>query len=215
MSEAITVVTEKGVRHYHIGKKKYVSVTTPLGIISIPWLKVWEARVGKTMCRKVGARASSYGTKVHALCDDICLGKEIKPTKKYKKDMAAFKVWFDENVEEVVATEQALWSDEVMVAGRVDFIGRIKGRPGLTIVDWKTGRLKKEHFLQLAAYAKLAKERGTEGIEGRLVVRIKEGKCTTHQPKGGRNKTPVPDENLDRDWEIYKNLLNVYRWYKG
>lgn len=212
------VIDEKGTRYYlDESGKKFVSVTTPLGIVSIPWLKVWEARVGKKETKRIGTKAANYGSVIHGYCDKICLGKSPKIKKKYKTDMEAFKEWFAKNVEEVVAVEKVVHSDTYLVAGKYDFLGKLRGRPGLTIVDWKTGRLKKEHFLQLSAYRALTAECTTipiEDIQGRLVVRIKDGKCTEHQPSGGRSKKIVPDINMAIDWEIYKNLLSVYRWYQ-
>ena len=213
----VKTIQEGKERFYLVGENKYLSVTTILSILSVPWLKVWEARVGKSAANRIGKRAANYGSVIHGYCDKVVNGKKPKIKKKYKKDMDAFKEWVNENVEEVVSSEEAVWSDVYLVAGRYDFLGRLKDRPGLTIVDWKTGRIKKEHFLQLAAYRFLASECtdvALEDIQGRLVVRIKDGKVSEHQPKMGRSKKKVDDVNIDTDWEVYKSIITAYNWFR-
>ena len=209
----IKTVQEGKERFYLVDDDKYLSVTTILNILSIPWLKVWEARVGKGPAKRIGKKAANYGSVIHGYCDKIVMGKKPKIKKKYKKDMDAFKKWAKDNVEEVIASEEAVWSTTYRVAGRYDLVARIKDREGLTIIDFKTGRVKKEHFLQLAAYKALAEEcSDVEDIKWRLVVRIKDGEVTVHPPEGRRSKKIKPDVNINADWEVYKSLLNVYNW---
>ena len=122
----IKTVQEGKERFYLVGEDKYLSVTTILSILSVPWLKVWEARVGKGPANRIGKKAAGYGSVIHKYCDKVVQGKKPKIKKKYKKDMDAFKKWFNESVEEVVSSEEAVWSDTYKVAGRFDFIAKDK-----------------------------------------------------------------------------------------
>ena len=199
-------------RTYTIEGEDYTSVTTPFKIISMPFLKLWETRVGVKTARGIASKAANYGSKIHGYCEDYLTKGEIKPPKKYKADMDAFIKWADENIEEKIASEKVVWSPKYLVAGRYDFLGKIKGYDGLCIVDWKTGRLRPEHFLQLAAYRKLTAESTDiplEDIKHRLVVSIKNGKCKAIPPD---KKNPTIDPNLDVDFEVYLSVLNVYNW---
>lgn len=196
--------TKKG-RKYTIGTNEYDSVTTPLSILSFPGLAIWKARIGKTKAERYARKAARRGTVIHNYCEQICLGKTPKVNKKYKDSVDAFKKWFDENVEEVIEVEKVVWSDKYKVAGRYDFLGRLKGRKGLAVIDWKTGKIKREHFLQLAAYRALTGESTDiplKDIKHRIVLSVKDGKVKEVEPKGKANA----------DWKVYLKVLDVWRW---
>jgi genome maintenance exonuclease 1 len=80
----------------------------------------------------------------------------------------------DENVELVYAQEAPLYSDHLMVAGRVDLVAKWAGRNA--IVDFKTSnRFKKRedivnYYLQETAYAIMFEERTGIPIVGLVTV---------------------------------------------
>lgn len=208
-------------RTYLIGGRGFTSVTTPLGILSAPSLKLWEIRVGKTRSRIIANKASNYGTKIHHFAQLYCEGKRLVVKKKYKADVDAFKVWFDENVEEVLMTklgygsELTVYSDEYMLAGTMDIVCRLKGRPGIFVIDIKTGRIKVEHWLQLSAYRRLLIEScdfKPEELTNRIVLHIRAGKCKeVVQDKKHPEREMV---SAERDWLVYLSTLHVWRWYQ-
>jgi len=193
-------------REYVIDGKIYYSVTTPLKVISFPHLEVWRARVGKGAANKIAKKASNYGTKIHGYCEDILNGNEPNYSsipRKYHPDVIAFKEWADENVTKIEAIEEVVINKEIPVAGRVDFIGTIKGYRGTSVCDIKTGRTRAEHWLQLAAY----RESYGKGSR-RLIISIKNGKVRVIPYKRGA----TDDKNMKRDWEIYKHVFKLFLW---
>ena len=81
----------------------------------------------------------------------------------------------DENIGKVYCLEQALYSDELEVAGRVDCIADWDNE--LAIIDFKTSRRLKDeskilnYFMQATAYALMFEERTGKTIN-RIVVAI-------------------------------------------
>lgn len=81
------------------------------------------------------------GNRVHRACAGIAKGLWIPRLALYQEYIDSFRNWFEEMVEEVVLVEgggQPLVSHEFGFKGTPDFIGKLKGDIGLTIVDWKT-----------------------------------------------------------------------------
>lgn len=194
-------------RYYHIGENDYVRVTAPLNILSTPYLEIWKARIGKTKASRVASKASARGSLIHRYCESICLGEVPDVKKKYKKQMEVFKEWFDENVEEVMLVEQMVYSDTYKLAGTPDLVAKLKGRKGIWVLDWKTGRIKPEHFLQLAAYATLVMEcTDVKTVSGRLILGIRDNKVKEVEPKKKRIKP---------DFEIYMHVYTVWKWVHG
>lgn len=208
----VSVTNEKGVSYYLIESEKYVRVTTPLSIASLPYIELWKMRVGKTKAELIAKKAANYGSKIHGYCDRVCQGEEFEVAEKYKADIDAFRKWYKNNVEEIIATEKVVWSKKYQLAGRYDILAKLKGYKGLCLLDIKTGRIKPEHFLQLAAYRVLIAE--TEGIskskiKHRLIIGIKNGKVKVIPSD---KKQPKEDINIDNDWEVYLNFLNIWHW---
>jgi genome maintenance exonuclease 1 len=81
----------------------------------------------------------------------------------------------DKSIGKIYALEQALYSDELEVAGRVDCIAEWNGE--LSIIDFKTSsKLKEEghiqnYFMQCTAYAIMFEERTGRPID-KIVVAI-------------------------------------------
>ena len=80
----------------------------------------------------------------------------------------------DENLGKIYSIEQALYSDSLQVAGRVDCIAEWNGV--LSIVDWKTSTRNKDenyiqnYFMQCSAYSQMFEEITGTPIEQIVVV---------------------------------------------
>ena len=176
--EAVT--TESG-RLYTTPKgNKYRSITTVLSAFSKKAILEWRKRVGDEEANRISSKASARGTNLHLVCEKYLLN-EYTPLK-LKSLMPNIKALFqqlkpelDKNIGKIYALEQALYSDELEVAGRVDCIAEWDGE--LSIIDFKTSsKLKEEghiqnYFMQCTAYAIMFEERTGRPID-KIVVAI-------------------------------------------
>jgi genome maintenance exonuclease 1 len=158
---------------------RYKSITTVLGSESKSGIEEWVKRVGEEEANRVKKRAADRGTKLHKLCEDY-INNEVTPIKltqimpDLKENFVKIKTHIDEHVGRVYAQEQALYSDRLRIAGRVDLICEWKGK--LSIVDFKTStKIKQEqwienYFLQCTAYALMFHERTGMWIDDIVVL---------------------------------------------
>ena len=143
--------------------EKYPSVTTVLSEYKKDAIIAWRKRVGNEQANKISTQASRRGTKVHKLCED------------YLNNESTFKGYTPDNVEmfksiqptlneiEVVyAQERTLFSHHLKTAGRVDCVGKFRGKSH--IIDFKTSNKPKKwewidnYFMQGSAYAVMWEE---------------------------------------------------------
>ena len=160
----LNTVTENGKRCYVTPTgEKYPSVTTVLSNYKKDGIKKWRKRVGEKEANKISTKASRRGTKVHKLCED------------YLNNESAFQGYTPDNVEmfksiqptlneiEVVyAQERTLFSHHLKTAGRVDCVGKFRGKTH--IIDFKTSNKPKKwewidnYFMQGSAYSVMWEE---------------------------------------------------------
>lgn len=168
-------VTEDGKRYYKTPTgEKYPSVTTVLGSRNKKWLHEWRARVGEEEANRISARASGRGTQMHLICEKYLQNKDDFWGKAppLARDMFTSIQKYVDMVEEVYGNEVALYSHELMTAGRIDVFCRMGGKT--VILDFKTSSRQKSekdiesYFLQTTAYAMMIKE--LKGIEIPKVV---------------------------------------------
>lgn len=196
---------------YKIKGKEYTSVTTPISVISYPYLEVWRQRIGRRAADKISSSSAAYGTRIHSYVEKLLLGKEFKPDPKCQKEVDLFKEWMDKHIDEVILSEATVYSDELGVAGTMDMLLKLRGHDFLTIGDLKTGKLKTKNLkLQLAAYKNLL-------LEGKLVNPKKIKLPISAAFAISLNKTTKeikPKEIIltDHDWTAYKGLLTYYQW---
>ena len=160
--------TPEGRRYITPEGESYASVTTVLTEYNKKAIMEWRERVGEEEANKVSAQASSRGTRVHSLCETY-LKNELSPMKlstmmpDAKELFYKIKPFLDTHIGRVYALEQALYSDELRIAGRVDCIAEWNGK--LSIIDFKTSaKLKRKeniegYFIQECAYAIMWEER--------------------------------------------------------
>lgn len=143
---------------------KWPSVTTILKNYNIKAIMEWRERVGNEEANRVSGHASRRGTKMHSLCEQYILGEldQFKMMKMMPLDKMMFgqmRPMLDEHVDNVYCLEQALYSNRLRLAGRVDLIAEWDGE--LAVVDFKSaGREKSEskirnYFMQCSAYAEM------------------------------------------------------------
>ena len=130
---------------------RYKSITTVLSHYNKQGIYEWRKAVGEEYANKVSRRAADRGTKVHKICEDY-LNNEI-PELKMQLMMPDLKELFfkikpiiDDNVGKVYTQEQALYSDKLRIAGRVDLIAEWNGK--VAVIDYKTSTKQKDEEKQ-------------------------------------------------------------------
>lgn len=137
---------------------KLPSVTTVLGAQKKQAIMEWRKRVGEDVANAITKKATSRGTAVHVLCENYLNNEVVEPGVK----LDAYEMFlsikpFLNRINNIHYQEQALWSKQLGMAGRVDCIGEFDGE--LSVIDFKTSKnIKtrddiKEYFWQTAAYA--------------------------------------------------------------
>lgn len=173
----ISPAAEASLRLYKSGKGLYPSVTEVLKVIEKPHLENWRRRVGREDAEKVARNAAVFGTHVHEQAQKVAWGDETDQA--FAPYVEAIRAFFDKYVDEVLGTEVELVApyvgDNPGFGGTLDLYCRLKSGD-FAVVDFKTSsQLTREHGLQTAAYAYLAKKQGW-AVDRRLVVRIKKDK---------------------------------------
>ena len=155
--------------------KKYPSVTTVVGILKKQKIMEWRQRVGEETANKVSRVASGRGNNFHLLCEKYLQGN--MPTTSTADAMELFyqvRPILDRFIDNIWYQEQALWSDKLQLAGRVDLVAEFRGK--ISIIDFKTSkRMKKkediqDYFQQEAAYALMIEERIGQPIDQLVTI---------------------------------------------
>lgn len=142
--------------------ERYKSITTVLSHYNKQAIMEWRQSVGEEEANKISGKASRRGTRVHKICEDYIDNKftdfklqMLMPD--LKELFFKIKPDIDDNLGDVYAQEQALYSHNLRIAGRVDLIGVWNGK--LSIIDFKTSTKQKEeehiqnYFMQCTAYS--------------------------------------------------------------
>ena len=174
------VTTESGRTYLTPTGHNYPSVTTILSPYGKKALFEWRKRVGEEEANKIAGKASRRGTALHTVCEKYLLNEMTKmniasmmPTT--KELFFKIKNHIDVNITKVYALEQALYSHQLKVAGRVDCIAEWGGE--LAIVDFKSSTRQKNkdgianYFMQCTAYAIMFEEITGKAID-KIVVLI-------------------------------------------
>jgi genome maintenance exonuclease 1 len=158
---------------------KYKSITTVLSHLNKKAIYEWRQAVGEERANEISRKASNRGTKVHKICEDY-INNEITDFKMQmlmpdlKELFFKIRPIIDENVGKVYSQEQALYSDKLRVAGRVDLIAEWNGK--LSVIDFKTSTKQKDedyiqnYFMQCTAYALMFAERTGIWIDDIVVL---------------------------------------------
>ena len=174
-----SITTEFGRRYITPSGEKYPSVTTILSSYNKDAIMEWRNAVGEKEANKISGRAARRGTRLHKLCEDYVNGNlgELQRQMMMPFDKMMFrqvKKLLDENLNNVYCQEQALYSNSLKIAGRVDCIAEWKGR--LSVIDFKTSTKVKEeryienYFMQCAAYSEMFEHLTNRSIDDIIVI---------------------------------------------
>ena len=170
-------------RHYVTPTNNtYPSITTVLSTRHKEGLFEWRKRVGEDVANYIARTSANRGSVVHKICEDYLCNKHIYSPEEFRMhEVKTFLPYclFNQlrkkalhNIDNIYAQETALWSDELMVAGRVDCIADYEGTP--SVIDFKTARSERNddwnlnYYTQATAYCQMFEER--TGIEINQVV---------------------------------------------
>lgn len=160
-----SIDTPKGRFYVTPEGNKYRSITTMLGMKEKPHLNNWRNMLGEQKATREMKRCSDRGTAVHDMVEKY-LKNYPKPTEGHSiehiKEYNPLRMVLRKNVNNIIAQEVALYSDQLKLAGRVDCIAEWKGQ--LSIIDFKSStgiknaEMIEDYFLQCAAYSLMLDE---------------------------------------------------------
>ena len=165
LPDLTSVTMPDGKRFYTLPSGKQVpSVTTVLGYQKRKQIMEWRAHVGEEEANKITKKATGRGTNVHKICENY-LNNNTDYMKGIMPDslemFLSIKPYLNK-INNIYYQEQALWSEQLGLAGRCDCIGHYEGE--LASIDFKTSRRPKkeediqDYFQQTTAYALMHEE---------------------------------------------------------
>ncbi len=190
------------------------AVTTVLGILDKgeafqDWL--WDCGRQGVDYREVRDAAGRVGTITHRFI--ACHLNSVKPdtggyqpgeVAKAEKCFAKYLAWEREHPIKPVMVETPLVSEEFRFGGTPDLLAELGGE--FVLIDFKTGGgIYESYFCQVAGYRQLLAEQGWP-VGGARIVRI------SADDAGYEEKIR---SDLDRDWQIFKCCLEIYRLQRG
>lgn len=189
------------------------SVTTVLGILNKPALIVWANRLGLQ-----GIDSTKYrdemgviGGLAHALISSDLKGEKLLLSG-YSQDqidkanncMKSYFKWREKKNLNPYVIETPLVSEEFQFGGTTDFYGTIDGEN--TILDYKTGGVYKEAYIQTCAYRQLLIENGHPLPSKITILGI---------PRTDDEKfQEITYTDFTTGWETFKHLLLAYNYLK-
>lgn len=152
-----------GKRYYALPDgTKLPSVTTVLGATKKEAIMAWRKRVGEEKANAISRKASGRGTNVHTLCERYLNNDPLGDIMPDAKEMFLSIKPLLNRINNIHYQEQALYSVQLGMAGRVDCIGEFDGV--LSVIDFKTSKRIKtkedieDYFWQTTAYALMYEE---------------------------------------------------------
>ena len=198
------------------GKRFYVlpsgvkvpSITTVLGAMKKEAIQAWRNRVGEDVANQISRKASGRGTNVHTLCERYLNNDSLGNIMPDAKEMFLSIKPYLNKINNIHYQEQALWSKNLGVAGRVDCIAEYEGE--LSIIDFKTSKKIKtieqieDYFWQTCAYALMYEERVGRAIDNLVIIMAVENE----QPLIFKQKTEDHIDGLVRAIRYYNDQNN-------
>ena len=202
------VTSSDGTRVYETPTgNKYPSVTTVTGLLKKDIIQAWRNKVGAEEANKISSTAARRGTRIHTLCEKYLLNEKV-PLGMFDHEMWNSLQPLLNDIDDIYALEQPLFSNHLQVAGTVDCIAKYKGK--LSVIDFKSSRRLKtrddihDYFIQCSAYA-VAFEEMTNIPVSRLVILM-----------GVDDEKPLVFNERRDDWiEEFKTLRLEYKRVKG
>jgi ATP-dependent exoDNAse (exonuclease V) beta subunit len=148
----------------------YPSVTT---VVNHEMEDYWREWRKKPENLAVSKKALARGTRLHSVVEEYLID-EIIPTDPFDKMKFDLLLPYLNKIGKIHAVETPLFSDQILMAGRVDCIGEYGGE--LSIIDFKTaGKAKtkdqiQNYFHQTAAYSHMWNEFSEEKNKVKRIV---------------------------------------------
>ena len=167
----LKVIETNGKREYVTPEgNKYPSVTTVTG---------WQKRAFFAEWRRKHPEESKYalsrGNEFHKMIEVLLENKEVVPSTDFKTQRLFEQVKEElYKINNIIAHEVAVWSDNLKLAGRVDCVAEFEGK--LSIIDFKTSKKMKDefeiedYFLQATCYALMVEERSGVEIPNIVII---------------------------------------------
>jgi genome maintenance exonuclease 1 len=184
---------------------KLPSVTTVLGAQKKAAIMQWRKRVGEEKANAISRKASGRGTNVHTLCERYLNNESLGDIMPDAKEMFISIKPELNRIDNIHYQEQALWSTQLGIAGRVDCIGEFDGE--LSVIDFKTSaRIKTredilDYFWQTTAYALMYEELIGTPINKLVIIMAVE------------NSTPLIF--IEKTEDHIEGLVEAIQFYKG
>lgn len=147
--------------------KKYVHVTSALGVVRQKFLEKWRGDIGNVEANRITNEAKDFGKKFHNYTEiiDNGNGHEIDISTIKNELMMNFVMqyrdWFIENVENIIVCEKVFYSEKYLYCGTPDVVYKLKGIDFPVVVDRKAAKsIGFNYEIQLALYKKMLEENG-------------------------------------------------------
>jgi CRISPR/Cas system-associated exonuclease Cas4 (RecB family) len=164
-----------GKRYYTLPDgSRLPSVTTVIGAQKKHIFAAWRNKVGEDVANAITKKATSRGTNVHTLCEKYLNNEELGDIMPDAHEMFLSIKPELNRINNIHYQEQALWSKQLNMAGRVDCIAEFDGV--LSVIDFKTSKKIKSHediedyFWQTTAYALMYEELIGESINDIVII---------------------------------------------
>lgn len=155
---------------------KLPSVTTVVGAMKKSSIMEWRNAVGAEEANRVSRAASGRGNRVHNLAEKWLKNEAIQWNREMPDSTVMFRSLIPhmDRINNIHYIEQALWSENIGMAGRVDLIAEWDGV--LSVIDWKTSSKVKtlqdipDYMAQCVAYAAMYQEHVGVPIDQIVIV---------------------------------------------
>ena len=171
-------VTQPDGKRYYVtpSGKRLPSVTTVVGAMKKEAIMEWRKRVGEEEANRVSKLATGRGNRVHLLAEKYLNNEPINWIREMPDAVAMFRTLIKpiHRINNIHYQEQALWSEKIGMAGRVDLIAEWDGV--LSVIDFKTSKRVKnredifDYFAQCTAYSAMYEELVGKPIEQLVIV---------------------------------------------
>ena len=156
--------------------KRLPSVTTVVGAMKKQAIIEWRNRVGEVEANRVSKLATGRGNRVHGLAERYLKNESINWMREMPDAVKMFRslITHIQRINNIHYIEQALWSERIGLAGRVDLIAEWDGV--LSVIDFKTSKkIKKkediqDYFAQCTAYSGMYEEHVGKPIDQIVIV---------------------------------------------
>jgi genome maintenance exonuclease 1 len=169
----------------------------------------WRNRVGEVEANRISKLATGRGNRVHDLAERYLKNERIDWMREMPDAVEMFRTLIPsiQRINNIHYIEQALWSERIGLAGRVDLIAEWDGV--LSVIDFKTSKkIKKsediqDYFAQCTAYSGMYEEHVGIGIDQIVIVMAVENE----EPLIFVEKVENHINNLLEHIEFYRNSL--------